>query len=76
MLVPLNPLAPPAERRLHAAQTKEFETQQLGLREIKQSLITAIHAHYLAPMCQSVIRMPNRTIDNARVSIRRIYTDA
>ena len=59
---PLNPLAPPAERRLHAAQTKEFETQQLGLREIKQSLVTAIHAHYLAPMCQPVIRMANRTI--------------
>ena len=59
---PLNPLAPVADRRLHAAQTKNFETQQLGLREIKQSVIAAIHAHYLAPMCQPVIRMANRSV--------------
>ena len=72
---PLNPLAPPAERRLHAAQTKEFETQQLGLREIKQSLVTAIHAHYLAHVPASYSHgQSHNPMDNARLSIRRLRT--
>ena len=59
---PLNPLANAAERRQHATEVKDFETQQLGLREVKQSMLAAIHPHYVAPMCQPVVRMANRTV--------------
>ena len=59
---PMNPLANAAERRQHTTEVKDFETQQLGLREVKQAILAAIHPHYLAPMCQPVVRMANRTV--------------
>ena len=59
---PLDPSANAAERRQHTADVKDFETQQLGLREVKQAMLVQIHPHYVAPMCQPVVRMANRSV--------------
>ena len=56
------PLAPAADRRQREVAIKDFETQQLGLRELKQAILIAIHPQFLAPMCQPIVRMANRTI--------------
>ena len=70
---PLNPLAHAADRRHHAAQTKDFETQQLGLREIKQSIIAAIHALLSTNVSASHTHGQSQcAMDYAGVAFRRI----
>lgn len=56
------PLADAAVRRQREVTIRSFETQQLGLRELKQAILLKILAQFLAPMCQPIVRMANRTV--------------
>ena len=56
------PLDLAAVRRQRESAIKEYETQQAGLRELKQAILAAIHPQFVAPMCQPIVRMANRTI--------------
>ena len=74
---PLNPLAPPAERRLHAAQTKEFETHAAAWTPRDQAIASYSHPCALfgtnVPASYSHGQSHN-PMDNARLSIRRLRT--
>jgi hypothetical protein len=61
-LIPLDPIAE-NRRRQREVDMKLFETQQRGIRELKNALLAKIHAHYdVNLMSQPIIRMANWTI--------------
>ena len=59
-LIPLDPIA--ANRRQREVDIKMFETQQLGMRDLKKAGLVAIDTQYITLMSQPIIRMANRTV--------------